>query len=216
MKKDERIEVCRDQLFERLFNVCCIASASRQSPANGNDFSDDSADDEEYDEENAKFREHVLADAFDTCHGALGGEKYLAIVSNLFQQNGNQFEAVDVALFTLIAAKYGIKEDISDGEAHVVQFFTQLFTSIASNEAMFVSHPRVIETSCKLVETYFPVNKMKQATTPTDLILGTLRFTLLAMSLKESWRAASVDFATFAVSSKRKLRTLKRRRLLKL
>ena len=36
-------------------------------------------------------------------HGALGGEKYLAIVSNLFQQNGNQFEAVDVALFTLIA-----------------------------------------------------------------------------------------------------------------
>ena len=44
MKKDERIEACRDQLFERLFNVCCIASASRQSsPANGNDFSDDSA-----------------------------------------------------------------------------------------------------------------------------------------------------------------------------
>jgi len=195
MKKDERIEACRDQLFERLFNVCCIASASRQSsPANGNDFSDDSADDEEYDEENAKFREHVLADAFDTCHGALGGEKYLAIVSNLFQQNGNQFEAVDVALFTLIAAKYGIKEDISDGEAHVVQFFTQIFTSIASNEAMFVSHPRVIETSCKLIETYFPVTVMKQATTPTDLILGTLRFTLLAMSLKESWRAASVGF----------------------
>ena len=44
------------------------------------------------------------------------------------------------------------------------------------------------------VETYFPVTVMKQATTPTDLILGTLRFTLLAMSLKESWRAASVGF----------------------
>ena len=196
IKKNERIEACRDHLFERLFNVCCIASASRKlSALKENDFSDESADDEEYDEDSAKLREHVLTDAFDTCHGALGGEKYLTIVSNLFHQNGNhQSKVVDVALFALIAAKYGIKEDISAANAHVVQFFMQIFTSIANNEALFVSHPRVIEMSCKLIDTYFPVTVMKQVTTPGDLILRTLRFSLLAMSLKKSWRAASVAF----------------------
>jgi len=191
-KKDERIEPCREPLFERLFNVCCIATASRKPNEDG--FSDDSADDEEYGDENAKFREHVLADAFDTCHGALGGEKYIEIVSNLFQQSGNHFKAVDVALFTLIAAKYGIKEDILAVNAQVVQFFTQIFTSIASNDTMFVFHPRVIESSCKLIETYFPITAMKHESTTTDLIVGILRFTLLSISLKESWRAASVAF----------------------
>jgi len=194
-KKDERIEPCREPLFERLFNVCCIATASRKPlSSNEDEFSDDSADDEECGDENAKFREHVLADAFDTCHGALGGEKYIEIVSNLFQQSGNHFKAVDVALFTLIAAKYGVKEDISAGNARVVQFFTQIFTSIASNDTMFVFHPRVIESSCKLIETYFPLTAMRQESAPTDLIVGILRFTLLAISLKESWRAASVAF----------------------
>ena len=191
-KKDERIEPCREPLFERLFNVCCIATASRKPNEDG--FSDDSADDEEYGDENAKFREHVLADAFDTCHGALGGEKYIEIVSNLFQQSRNHFKAVDVALFTLIAAKYGIKEDILAVNAQVVQFFTQIFTSIASNDTMFVFHPRVIESSCKLIETYFPITAMKHESTTTDLIVGILRFTLLSISLKESWRAASVAF----------------------
>ena len=194
-KKDERIEPCREPLFERLFNVCCIATASRKPlSSNEDEFSDDSADDEECGDENAKFREHVLADAFDTCHGALGGEKYIEIVSNLFQQSGNHFKAVDVALFTLIAAKYGVKEDISAGNARVVQFFTQIFASIASNDTMFVFHPRVIESSCKLIETYFPLTAMRQESAPTDLIVGILRFTLLAISLKESWRAASVAF----------------------
>jgi hypothetical protein len=194
-KKDERIEPCREPLFERLFNVCCIATASRKPlSSNADEFSDDSADDEECGDENAKFREHVLADAFDTCHGALGGEKYIEIVSNLFQQSGNHFKAVDVALFTLIAAKYGVKEDISAGNARVVQFFTQIFASIASNDTMFVFHPRVIESSCKLIETYFPLTAMRQESAPTDLIVGILRFTLLAISLKESWRAASVAF----------------------
>ena len=99
-EKDERIEgMQRPTLRKRLFNVCCIASASRQSsPANGNDFQTTPPTTKSTTKKTQSFANTYWRTPSIRAT-ALGGEKYLAIVSNLFQQNGNQFEAVDVALF---------------------------------------------------------------------------------------------------------------------